>query len=159
MNHAIVGVNSRLSAYLESLPTLIDDSVKRENVMAKLSGFFGLLALILATVGLYGLMSYMVTHRRGEIGIRLAIGATPKSILTMILRQSIVLLAVGTTAGAALSLLCSRWAQSLLFQVQANDPWMITAAAVTLGAVTLAATYIPARRAANLDPMKTLRDE
>jgi putative ABC transport system permease protein len=158
VTNAIAGVTP-LPVYLQSLPTLIDDSVRRESVMAKLSGFFGLLALILATVGLYGLMSYMVTHRRGEIGIRLAIGATPKSILTMILRQSIVLLAVGMTAGAALAVLCSRWAQSLLFQVKANDPWMIIAAAVTLGAVTLAATYIPARRAAHLEPMRTLRDE
>lgn len=159
VNHAIASVNPQLTVYLQSLPSLIDDSVRSEDVMAKLSGFFGLLALILATVGLYGLMSYVVTHRKGEIGIRLAIGATPKSILTMILRQSIVLLAVGMTAGAALSLLCSRWAQSLLFQVKANDPAIIAVAALGLSAVTVAAALIPARRAANLDPMTTLRDE
>ncbi len=159
VNHAIAAADSRLSFNLQSLPSLIDDSVRRESMIAKLSGFFGILALILATVGLYGLMSYIVTHRRSEIGIRLAIGATPKSILAMILKQSIVLIAVGTVAGAALSLLCSRWAQSLLFQIQANDPAIIAAAALTLGAISVAATYIPARRAAHLDPMKTLRDE
>jgi putative ABC transport system permease protein len=159
VNHAIGSVNSRLTVDLQSLPTLIDDSVRREDVMAKLSGFFGILALILATVGLYGVMSYIVTHRRSEIGIRLAIGATPKSILAMVLKQSMVLLAAGLAAGAILSFLCSRWAQSLLFQVQANDPAIIVAAALVLGAVTIAATLIPARRAANLDPMTTLRDE
>jgi predicted permease len=159
VSHAVVTANSQLSVYLQSLPSAIDDSVRREDVMAKLSGLFGILALILATVGLYGLMSYIVTHRRSEIGIRLAIGASPKLILRMILKQSIVLLAVGMAAGAILSLLCSRWVQSLLFDVKANDPAILAAAVMTLGAITIAATWIPARRAANLDPMKTLRDE
>ncbi len=157
--HAVMSVNSQLNVDLRSFPTQIHDAVRREDVLAKLSGFFGLLAVILATVGLYGVMSYIVTHRRSEIGIRLAIGATPNSILAMILKQSSLLLAVGLAAGAVLSLLCSRWAQSLLFEVQANDPWIIVTAALGLGIVTVAATLIPARRAANLDPMTTLRDE
>ncbi len=129
VERAVMSVNPQLSVDLRSFPVQIHDAVRREDVMAKLSGFFGLLAVILATVGLYGVMSYIVTHRRSEIGIRLAIGATPKSILAMILKQSLLLLALGVAAGAVLSLLCSRWAQSLLFEVQANDPWIIVTAA------------------------------
>jgi predicted permease len=159
VNDAVTGANSQLTVYVRSLPSLIEDSVRREGVMAKLSSLFGLLALILATVGLYGLMSYVVTHRRNEIGIRLAIGASPAIILAMILKQSIALLAVGLLAGSALALLCSRSAQSLLFQVQANDPWIIITAALTLGVITIAATLIPARRAARVDPVQTLRNE
>lgn len=159
VNQAILSVNPELSTYLQSFSLKIDDSVRREDVMAKLSSFFGILALILATVGLYGLMSYMVTHRRNEIGIRLAIGASPKSILAMILKQSAVLLAAGLVVGSVLALIFSKSAQSLLFEVRANDPFIIIAAALALGAITIAATLIPARRAASLDPMQTLRNE
>jgi putative ABC transport system permease protein len=159
VENTVMSVNSQLGVDLESFPTKIHDSVRREDVMAELSGFFGLLAVVLATVGLYGVMSYIVTHRRTEIGIRLAIGATPKSILTMILKQSIVLLIAGIAVGAVLSLVCSRWAQSLLFEVRASDPAIVAAAALGLALVTVAATLIPAMRAANLDPMTTLRDE
>jgi ABC-type antimicrobial peptide transport system permease subunit len=127
--------------------------------MAQLSSFFGLLALILATIGLYGVMSFIVTHRQNEIGIRLAIGASRKAILAMILKQAVSVLVIGLIAGVALSLLLSRWAQSLLFDVKANDPYLITAAALLLAAITIAATLIPARKAANLDPMQTLRNE
>jgi ABC-type antimicrobial peptide transport system permease subunit len=127
--------------------------------MAQLSSFFGLLALILATVGLYGVMSFIVTHRRNEIGIRLAIGASRSAILAMILKQAAVVLIAGLGAGVVFSLLLSRWAQSLLFDVKANDPYLIAAAALLLAVITVAATLIPARKAANLDPMQTLRNE
>jgi ABC-type antimicrobial peptide transport system permease subunit len=127
--------------------------------MAQLSSFFGLLALILATIGLYGVMSFIVTHRQNEIGIRLAIGASRKAILAMILKQAVSVLVIGLLAGVALSLLLSRWAQSLLFDVKANDPYLIAAATLLLAAITLAATLIPAKKAANLDPMQILRNE
>jgi predicted permease len=156
---AVKAADSELSVYLRSLSSLIDDSVRNEEIMAKLSGFFGLLALILATVGLYGVMSFIVTHRRNEIGIRLAIGASRRAILGMILKQAAVVLALGLAAGVVFSLLLSRWAQSLLFDVKANDPYLIAAAALLLAVITIAATLMPARKAANLDPMQTLRNE
>jgi predicted permease len=156
---AVTAADPQLSVYLRSLPSLIEDSVRNEDVMAQLSSFFGLLALILATVGLYGVMSFIVTHRRNEIGIRLAIGASRSAILAMILKQAAVVLIAGLGAGVVFSLLLSRWAQSLLFDVKANDPYLIAAAALLLAVITVAATLIPARKAANLDPMQTLRNE
>jgi predicted permease len=156
---AVKAADPQLSVYLRSLPSLIDDSVRNEDVMAQLSSFFGLLALMLATVGLYGVMSFIVTHRRNEIGIRLAIGASRKAILGMILKQAVVVLVAGLAAGVVFSLLLSRWAQSLLFGVKANDPYLIAAAALLLAVITMAATLIPARKAASLDPMQTLRNE
>lgn len=156
---AVKAADSQLSVYVRPLPSLIDDSVRNEDVMAQLSSFFGFLALILATVGLYGVMSFIVTHRRNEIGIRLAIGASRRAILAMILKQAVLVLVIGLAAGIVLSLLLSRWAQSLLFDVKANDPYLIAAAALLLAGITIAATLIPARKAANLDPMQTLRNE
>jgi ABC-type antimicrobial peptide transport system permease subunit len=89
----------------------------------------------------------------------LAIGASRKAILAMILKQAVSVLVIGLLAGVALSLLLSRWAQSLLFDVKANDPYLIAAATLLLAAITLAATLIPAKKAANLDPMQILRNE
>jgi predicted permease len=156
---AVKAADPQLPVYLRSLPSLINDSVRNEDVMAQLSSCFGLLALILATIGLYGVMSFIVTHRQNEIGIRLAIGASRKAILAMILKQAVSVLVIGLLAGVALSLLLSRWAQSLLFDVKANDPYLIAAATLLLAAITLAATLIPAKKAANLDPMQILRNE
>jgi predicted permease len=159
VQRAIMSVNSQFNIDLRSFPTEIHRSMRNESLIAQLSSFFGLLALILATVGLYGVMSFIVTHRRNEIGIRLAIGASRRAILGMILKQATVVLIAGLAAGVVFSLLLSRWAQSLLFDVKANDPYLIAAAALLLAVITIAATLIPARKAANLDPMQTLRNE
>jgi ABC-type antimicrobial peptide transport system permease subunit len=127
--------------------------------MAKISAFFGFIAVLLASIGLYGVFSYIVSQRRNEIGIRLAIGADRASIFKMIFRESAVLFLIGAAVGTALALLSGRAAKSLLFNLQPNDAVTILCAIVVLAIATLLATAIPARRAASVDPMMVLRDE
>src|SRR5258708_4078027 len=125
----------------------------RERLMASLSSFFGLLATILATVGLYGVVSYMVVRRTREIGIRMAIGARPPAIIALILREAASLLAAGIAIGLGLSFFAVRVAESLLYGISARDPISFVVAAGVLSVAALLAGYIPARRAARVDPM------
>jgi ABC-type antimicrobial peptide transport system permease subunit len=127
--------------------------------MATLSGFFGVLATLLATVGLYGVISYMVARRRNEIGIRMALGAGRASILRMVMGEAGLLLAIGLAAGAILSLMGARAASSLLFGLNARDPLTLALGVAILVIVAAVASYLPAQRAASLDPMQALRDE
>jgi len=133
------------------------DSLVTERLMATLSGFFGLLAMLIATIGLYGVMSYMVSRRRVEIGIRMALGADPRSVVRMVLRESGLLLAAGVIVGVGLAALMSRWAASLLFGLEPYDPLSFVIAIVALGLVSLLAAWIPARRASRLTPTSALR--
>jgi putative ABC transport system permease protein len=137
----------------------IRDTLVRERVMATLSGFFGFLAVLLAIVGLYGVMSYMVARRRNEIGIRIALGADRRKVVSMILREAALLLGAGLVAGAALSLAATTAARRLLFGLEPNDPSTLAIAVAGLAVVAIAASYLPARRAARLDPMVALREE
>ncbi len=137
----------------------IRDSLLRERLMATLSGFFGFLAGLLATIGLYGLISYTVARRTNEIGIRMALGAQRGDVVRMILREAGILLGIGIAAGTALSLLAARTASALLFGLKPSDPLTLAAAIAALAAVTVAASFLPAQRAARLDPMVALRDE
>jgi predicted permease len=131
----------------------------QERIVAALSGFFGLLALLLAGLGLYGITAYRVNRRRAEIGIRLALGATGTAIVRVFVARTARLVAFGIVIGTVLSLWLSAFVSSLLFRLNPRDPltlfWVIT----LLGGVSLAAAYIPARRAARLDPAVTLRYE
>ncbi|HEV8040443.1 MAG TPA: ABC transporter permease [Bryobacteraceae bacterium] len=137
----------------------IRDSLLREQLMATLSGFFGLLAGLLATIGLYGVMSYMVARRRTEIGIRMALGAERNSVSRMILREAASLTGMGLVAGTILALALGRTASSMLFELRPNDPLTMAMAIAALATVALAASYLPAQRAAGLDPMTALREE
>jgi putative ABC transport system permease protein len=143
--------------------TVLDETIRRglvrERLMAALSGAFGLLAGLLAAIGLYGVMSYTVTRRSSEIGIRLAMGARTTDVLGMIVREGGVLVGVGLAIGAALGLGASRAAESLLFGLHPNDPATMIAALVLLAGIGLAASYWPARRASKLDPAAVLRNE
>jgi putative ABC transport system permease protein len=156
---AVAKVEPRGNLQFRGMRTLIHDSVRREDVMAKLSSIFGLLAVVLATVGLYGVMSYIVAQRRKEIGVRMAIGANKPDIIRLMLRHSIVMLGVGLSVGTLLSLAAARTAKSLLFGLEPNDPATVALAILSLTLVTALATLIPARRAAALDPMTALREE
>ena len=127
--------------------------------MATLSGFFGGLAVLLATVGLYGVMAYMVTRRRNEIGIRMALGADKKSVVSMVLREAAELLVIGVGAGIVLTLIAARTASSLLFGVPSWDPVSLVIAAGGLALAGLIASGLPAIRASRLDPMVALREE
>jgi predicted permease len=139
--------------------TEIRNRMLRERLMAMLAGFFGLLAALLAMVGLYGVISYLVTRRRQEIGIRLALGAGRGQMVRMVLREAARLLAAGLAIGTALALVAGRGAGSLLFGLTPHDPAALLGACALLAFIAACASILPARRAANLDPMIALRDE
>jgi predicted permease len=152
-------INPAITIDFHVLHTDIQNGLVRERLMALLSGFFGALAALLAMIGLYGVMSYIVAMRKNEIGIRMALGASRGSVIAIIVRQTLTLLGVGIGAGLVLSMAAARGANSLLYGLQANDPLTLFSAAGFLTAVALAASYIPAYRASRVDPMNALRYE
>jgi predicted permease len=139
--------------------TGIQEGLVRERMMALLSGFFGALAALLAMLGLYGVISYIIAMRRNEFGIRMALGATREDVIGIVLRQTLGLLILGVGIGLALAIATTRGAQALLFGLGPNDPPSLIGAACFLAAVALFATVLPAYRAARVDPMNTLRYE
>jgi predicted permease len=152
-------INPAIKAVFHILQTDIENGLARERLMALLSGFFGALAALLAMIGLYGVISYIVAMRKNEIGIRMALGASPGSVIRIILRQTLTLLGVGVGSGLVLAMAAAKGANSLLFGLEANDPLTLFSAAGFLAAVALAASYIPAYRASRVDPMNALRYE
>jgi ABC-type antimicrobial peptide transport system permease subunit len=138
---------------------LIDDTLVRERLLASIASLFGALSLLLAALGLYGIISYAVVQRRQEIGIRMAVGATPKAILNLILRESASIVILGTLAGIVLAFFGTRLARALLYGLAPNDPATFVVASLILLAASLAAAFIPAYRAAETDPMISLRNE
>jgi predicted permease len=144
---------------LRTLEEQIDRLTSEEALFARLSGFFGVVSLILVCVGLYGLMSYVVLRRTGEIGLRLALGARPARVLRMILRDSLTLLGVGLALGLTAGLAASRVIESMLFGLSPADPLTFGAVAAILFGVGLLASLLPALRAARVDPMTALRAE
>jgi predicted permease len=143
---AIAEVNSSMNLSFRSLSGQLEDSLLRERLIATLSGGFGLLAELLATLGLYGVISYTVGRRQSEIGVRMALGADRASVIRLVLREAIVLLAVGLVAGTLIVLWAGRAAATLLFGLKPYDPVTLITAAALLTGVALAASYVPARR-------------
>jgi predicted permease len=141
------------------LRTDVEASFLRERLMATLSAFFAGLAAALAMIGLYGVMSYVVARRHSEIGIRLALGAEPRDVVRMVLREAGVVVLAGLAAGSLLAIYAARATASLLFGVQPSDPATLAAAVAALAAVGLAASWLPARRAARIEPSAALRAE
>ena len=139
--------------------TTILEGLTRERLMAKVSGFFGLLAALIAAVGLYGVMSYLVAQRTNEIGIRAALGAQRADVLSLVLRNAALLLAPGLVLGAFLSVAAAQTARAMLFGLQPSDPGVLVAAMTGLGFIALLASFPPARRAMRVDPIVALRYE
>ena len=142
-----------------SLSDHISRSLVQQKLVARLGSFFGLLALLLACVGLYGVMSYGVARRTNEIGIRMALGAQGRSVLWLVLREALVLVVIGLVVGVLASLAVTKTAASLLYELKPNDPLTIVSATLLLALVALVAGYLPARRASRVDPMIALREE
>jgi predicted permease len=138
---------------------LIDQLLFQERMIAKLSGFFGILALVLACIGLYGLLSYEVSRRTREIGIRMALGAQRGGVLRLVVWQGLVLAIAGAMVGIGVAMGVTRFLKSMLYDIHANDPATIAGVAILLTLVAVAACYIPARRAMRVDPMVALRYE
>ena len=144
---------------LRTMEDQIDESLSPQRVMAGLSAFFGILATLLAAIGLYGVMAYTVTRRTREIGIRLALGADRSSLLKLVLREVAILTVAGVLIAIPVSFAITRLVRSVLYGILPNDPLSIAAAVILLTSVALLAGYIPAERATRVDPLTALRYE
>lgn len=142
-----------------TMTDIFSDSVAQRRFNTALIVAFGALALLLAMVGVYGLMAYTVTQRTHEMGVRIALGADRSDVMKLVLGRGIRLTVMGIAFGLAMALVVTRFLSKLLFNVSQTDPATFVAVSVCLGAVALLASYIPARRAMQVDPMVALRYE
>ncbi len=162
MTAAVRGVARDLAANVpllnvETLSERIDQSLDGQRSQTTLLAVFGLLALILSSIGIYGVMAYSVTQRTREIGIRMALGARKNNVLQLVVMQGMALVAAGIALGLIVAFAVTRLIASLLFGVTATDPSTFGVAALALVVVAAMASYLPARRAAKVDPMIALR--
>ena len=157
---AIAQVDAKLPlGALTSLRIQTDEALRQERLMAQLVSFFGLLALGLACIGLYGIMAHAVVRRTNEIGIRMALGAERRDIIWMILRETLILVAIGMAIGVPAALGAAKLISSQLFGLNPSDPVTLLTAVVLLTLVAALAGYLPARRASRDDPLVALRYE
>jgi ABC-type antimicrobial peptide transport system permease subunit len=159
VQEAVAGVSKSIPLDFGTLAEQVDDSLVQERLLATLSTFFGGLALLLAMIGLYGALSYLVTQRQREFGIRMALGAPQNSILSLVMRDVMLVLVGGVAAGVAISLAAVGVLQKMLFGLAARDTVTLLASIGVLSAVAFFAGYLPARRAMRVDPMVALRYE
>jgi ABC-type antimicrobial peptide transport system permease subunit len=138
---------------------LVSDTLETDRFIEQLSGTFGLLAILLASVGLYGVMAYIVARRTRDIGIRMALGARPADVLWQVLRESLVLVWIGIAIGVPAALAGTRLVRSMIFGLGFADPAVIAAAVVLFAVIAALASFLPAYRASQVDPMVALRYE
>ncbi len=155
----LLQISPQIHTDFSLVQTAVSDALVQESLMAALSGFFGILAVLLASIGLYGLISYMVARRTSEIGIRLALGASRGTITRQVIREAAVLACLGLLPGMVASVFAIQSARSLLFGLSSSGWTSFLVAGVLLLAVAIVASWFPARRAASVDPMRTLRCE
>ncbi len=159
VKNTLTDLNPNFRFVLRDLDTQINDSLIRDRAMALISGLFGVLAALLAAIGLHGLISYTVARRRREIGIRMALGAGRKTIVRSLMREHATWVAAGLCLGIPAAIAVTRAAEALLFGLGPYDPVTLFAAVAALTCVALAASYVPAQRAARVAPMSILKDE
>ena len=159
LNRALTELQPGIDVSFQEFRSIVRESLLRERLMATLSGLFGILALLLASIGIYGLLSYAVASRVNEIGIRMALGAESRNVISLILKEALVLVTIGVIVGIPLVLYVSRFARSLLFELSPTDPLSLALAGMVLLMVALLAGYLPARRATKVDPLVALREE
>jgi len=160
IRHEVHAIDKNLPMFdVKTLTQQVDESLLPERLIATLSGFFSLLALLLASIGLYGIMSHAVIRRTSEIGIRMALGAHSGDALWLMLRETLLLVLIGVGIGMPIALVATRLISSQLFGLTPNDPLTITLATLLLLAVSALAGYLPARRASQVDPLVALRYE
>lgn len=159
VKQTVAGISPEMDVEFRVFKTQIRETLLQDELMATLSGFFGFLAAVLAAIGLYGVISYMVVQRTKEIGIRMAIGAEGRDVIRMVMGEAGILTVIGLVLGTGLAIASAQIAKSLLFGLKARDPFSLVAAAVTLAAVAALASFAPAYRASRLDPLTALRYE
>jgi predicted permease len=153
-------IDAKLQIYsAETLDEQVRASLRNSEIGGVLAGAFGILALVLASIGLYGVMAFTVSQRTQEIGIRMALGATAGDMLKMVIRQALTVSLAGAGAGIVITLGVSRVLTRFLYGVSASDPFTYAAVSVLLSGVAMLSSYIPARRAARVDPIAALREE
>ena len=158
--HAVWSVNKDVPlANLRTMQDLIANSVQRRKFSMLLLTIFAATATLLAAIGLYGVTSYSVAQRTREIGVRMALGARRPDVLVLVVKRGMALVLIGIASGLALSLAMTRLISGMLFGISATDPLTFAAVAALLGAVAFVANYLPARRAASVDPVVALRYE
>ncbi len=143
----------------QTYSAVVDRSIVTERIMATLGGFFGLLALIVACLGIFGVMAFQVSRRINEIGLRMALGATRSGIVALVLREVAVMLVVGSMIGVAAALTLTGLAEKMLYGITTTQPSVFALSAAVLAASALTAGWLPARRASRVDPMVALRHE
>jgi predicted permease len=144
---------------LKTLESQLDETLLTDRLIAMLSAGFGLLATVLASIGLYGVMAFVVTRRSKELGLRMALGAEPGGVIWLVMKEVLVLLGIGLAIGLPAAIGLGTYVASQLYGIQAHDPFMAVATIVTLSLVSAAAGLIPARRASRIDPILALRYE
>jgi macrolide transport system ATP-binding/permease protein len=160
IRHTLTGVDPNLTVMdLRSFDAQVAGNFNQDRLIARLTSLFGILALILASVGLYGVMSYFVARRTSEIGIRMALGATRSSVVTMVMRGALWQIVVGLALGIPAAFYAGYLMQSLLYQVGSYDAAALAGAPLILVLCAAIAGFIPARRAASIEPMRALRTE
>jgi predicted lysophospholipase L1 biosynthesis ABC-type transport system permease subunit len=138
---------------------VFEDSYSQQRLFARLAMFFGLLAALLVGIGLYGTLSYRMSRRSAEIGVRMALGAQRTQVLGMVLRECFWIAAIGAAIGIPLALVSGRLMSSMLYELASYDPLTLCVALAGVAGISLAAGFLPARRAASIDPMQALRSE
>lgn len=160
VKHAIKQIDPAMPVYeFKTLGSQLDETLLTERLVAMLSAGFGLLATLLAAIGLYGVMAFVVTQRTREMGLRMALGANAGSVVWLVMREVLVLLVIGLAIGVPAAIGFGRLIAAQLYEVKAGDPWITAASILGLVLVAIAAGFIPARRASTIDPILALRYE